>query len=150
MHGAGVTEILFLMPCNILQHLALLLLGNLWLHRCRRSNVFWNARFLFWPNLITFAQILPQFCPNFALFCPNLTNFAKKVLLGDTTASPAPTELDMYARPHGCVCTDAWALPEKHNGGIFNFCSNCISDGVLKWKVSAKSRPKAIMLLLLL
>jgi len=38
----------------------------------RRSDVFGNGRFWFCPNLITFSQISPQFCPTFAQIQPNL------------------------------------------------------------------------------
>jgi len=65
---------------------------------------FWGCKILILPksnqmcsNFITFAQILPHFCANFALMllkfnqiCLKLISFSQKVLLGDTTASPYP------------------------------------------------------------
>jgi len=86
----------------------------LWLqipvHSRRRSNVFGDSRFWFfpkiWPNIITFTRISIQFCSKFALIfpksnqiCPNLTNFAQTILLGDAAACPAfpaPTALPPY------------------------------------------------------
>jgi len=70
-------------------------------HRIRRkSNVFGDAGFWFFPNLIkfsriliTFAQICPnfvRFCPNFAQICPkfrpNLSKFCPKIFLGNAAA----------------------------------------------------------------
>jgi len=52
------------------------------------------------PNLITFAQISPQFCQNFDLIQPNLPKsnqiYQKSFFfLGGAAASPAPTALHM-------------------------------------------------------
>jgi len=47
-----------------------------------------------WPNLITFAQVLPQ-------FRLNLTILSKKILLGNAAASPAFTTLITLSE---CTC----------------------------------------------
>jgi len=46
-------------------------------HKHRRSNVFGDARFWFCRNLITFAQISAQFCPNFAIILPKSNQFCQ-------------------------------------------------------------------------
>jgi len=51
----------------------------------RRSNILGMQDFDFFPNLITFALILQQFCPSNQI-CPNLTNFALENIWGTAQA----------------------------------------------------------------
>jgi len=60
-------------------------------HSRRRANVFGDARFLFCPNLIKFAQMRISL-----LLLKFRLNFAQKILLEDAVAflaSPGPTAL---------------------------------------------------------
>jgi len=78
---------------------------------------FWGCKILILPksyqicpNLFTFSQISPQFCPNFAFILP------KQFLLGDAAVSVSPPAL--YSTDGGTKTaheTFATLLPKLHN-----------------------------------
>jgi len=78
-------------------------------HSRGRSNVFGDERYDFahshqiCSNLITFAQISPQFFPNVTKFVQIYSILPKKILLGDAVPSPAPTALVIDKQHSGVV-----------------------------------------------